>query len=356
MINARLTQLIKRRSAGAFVFAFGLAGCADVQAPAGDHPGRSAAFAPGSIGPGSVAFISERTGRTEVFVMNAGGDNERQVTFSPRDEALDNLRIEWIQNRPIWSPDGRKLLFTRRAWDLSVTPNALIHDIHILDFDDPDPRPRRLMNNPGASGSPAWSPDGQKVAYCSFNAGPAEIYIYDLATNASTRTTSGPGCWPDWSPDGSTIAFHTAGAGARLALLDLASGAVTYLTSHTPGDGDNDFFPRWSPDGRSLAFQSNRARDGNGTRYGSIFVMPSDGSAVPRNITPIPAGQVASSWVSQQPAWSHNGNHILFQGVRPGTNGSFQLFRTPLDGSDVASFTEPPFNNYQPNARGALRP
>jgi Tol biopolymer transport system component len=161
--------------------------------------------APGSIVPGSIAFISGRTGRTEIFAMNPGGDWEAQLTFSEQDELRDNLRIEWVQNRPAWSPDGRKLLVTRRAWDLSVTPNALIHDIHILDLDHPQPRLRRLITNPQPSGGPTWSPDGQKVAYCSFNpapAGPPEIYIFDIASGAMTRTSSGPGCWPHWSPDG----------------------------------------------------------------------------------------------------------------------------------------------------------
>lgn len=339
----------------ATVWALGLTACADVQAPQAPTAPLASVLAPGAIAPGSMAFMSNRTGRDEVFVMNPGGDNVTQLTFSPMDETLDNLRIEWIANRPLWSPDGRKLLFTRRAWDLSVTPNILIHDVHILDLDDADPRPRRLMTNATPSGAPGWSPDGQKVAYCSANAGFNEIWIFDMATSAYTRTTSGPGCWPDWSPDGSTIAFQTPAPGARIALLDVATGVVSDLTTQSTANPANDFFPRFSPDGKWVAFSSGRDKDVNGVRYQSIFLVPADGSAAPVNITPLPAGQAAPGWTSQMPAWSNNGKYIYFNGTRPGTTG-MQVFRTDLAGTEVMPVTQPPYNNTQGHIRPIIRP
>ena len=332
-----------------------LAACSEVQAPAPPARPAAAVLAPGTIVPGSIAFMSNRTGRDEVFVMNPGGDHVTQLTFSPNDEALDNLRIEWIANRPLWSPDGRKLLFTRRAWDLSVTPNVLIHDVHILDLDDADPRPRRLTSNATPSGAPAWSPDGQKVAYCSANAGFNEIWIFDIASSAYTRTNSGPGCWPDWSPDGNTIAFHTPAPLGRIALLDVATNTVSYLTTQAANNPSNDFFPRWSPDGKWIAFSSGRDKDVNGARYQSIFLVPSDGSATPVNITPLPAGQAATGWTSQQPAWSNNGKYIYFNGLRPGVTGT-QVFRTDLAGTEVIPVTQQPYNNTQGHVRPIVRP
>jgi Tol biopolymer transport system component len=315
--------------------------------------------APGSILPGSVAFISNRTtGYLELFVMNPGGDNVRQLTFSDQDEERENMYVEWIQNRPAWSPDGRKLLFTRRAWDLNTTPGTLIHDVHILDLDEPTPRPRRLMSNPQPSGNGAWSPDGRKIAYCSFNAGPAEIWIFDLDTGLTAPTGSGAACWPHWSPDGGQIAFHTIDTGRnQIAVLDVASGAVRHLSSHDPNNPAQDVFPRWSPDGRWLAFHSNRASDEGGARYSSIFVVPADGSGAPRNVTPIPAGTlVGAGWVNNLPSWSNNGKHIYFHGRRPGSGTISQIFRTTLDGTEVVQLTTPPGGAIQPDVRPVTRP
>lgn len=314
-------------------------------------------FAPGSVVPGSLAFVSTRAeGRSDIFAMNPGGDNVIQLTFSARDELLDNQRIEFTLNRPVWSPDGRSLLFTRRAWDLGVTPNALIHDIHILALEGPDPRPRRLIHNPTPSGTPTWSPDGARVAYCSANAGANEIWIYDIGTEVMTRTTSGPGCWPSWSPDGTRIAFHRPGPGGRIGVLEVASGVVTFITSHAADNVANDFFPRWSPDSKWIAFASGREKDAAGARYQGIHLVPADGSAPPVNITPIPDGVLAAAWNNTQPAWSNNGKHIYFESRRAGTDGAFQLFRMNRDGSEVEQLTVGNGTNTQADVRPIVRP
>jgi Tol biopolymer transport system component len=346
----------------ALLASLALAACAEQsQLPTAPEEGLLARggppVAPGSIIPGGIAFISGRTGRTEIFAMNPGGDREAQLTFSEQDELRDNLRIEWVQNRPAFSPDGRKLLVTRRAWDLSVTPNALIHDIHILDLDDPQPRLRRLITNPQPSGTPTWSPDGRKVAYCSGNAGRNEIWIFDIAMGSMTRTNSGPGCWPHWSPDGSRIAYHPGGAGSVIKVLEVATGTVHNVTSHAADNVAQDFNPRWSPDSEWLAFSSNRDKDATGARYRAIFVVRSDGSGSPRNITPIPEGHtVAQIWVNDLPSWSNNGKHIYFQSGRPGSGGFSQIYRTDLEGEEIVQMTEAPAVSIQPDVRPVVRP
>ena len=158
-----------------------LAACADTAPPSGpDRPSslRSADAAPipGSVVPGSIAFTSTRDGIAELYVMNPGGQHVVRLTTSAPD-------VEWNQ-QPDWSPDGTKLIFTRR------TLGGAVHDVHVLDVTEPDPQPRRLMVNPAPSGAPAWSPDGRMVAYCSFNAGAPggttpQIWIHDLATATS---------------------------------------------------------------------------------------------------------------------------------------------------------------------------
>ena len=342
--------------------AFLVAGCADAaRNPVAPDAAFAAQFgrpfAPGSIVPGSLAFVSTRTGgRSDIFAMNPGGDRVIQLTFSARDEVLDNQRIEFTLNRPVWSPDGRSLLFTRRAWDLGVTPNALIHDIHILELSGEDPRPRRLMVNATASGTPTWSPDGARVAYCSANAGTNEIWIYDIATEDMTRTTSGPACWPSWSPDGTRIAFQRAGAGARIGVLEVATGVVTFITSHAPDNVAGDFFPRWSPDSKWIAFASGRAKDAAGARYQGIYLVPADGSAAPLLLTPLPDGVAAAAWNNTQPVFSNNGKHIYFESRRAGTDGAFQLFRMDRDGSDVVQLTSGPGANTQADVRPTVRP
>jgi len=106
--------------------------------------------------------------------------------------------------------------------------------------------------------SPAWSPDGRKLAYVNFERGNSEVYIQDLASGERERVSGfrGINSAPAFSPDGSKLALTLSRSGnPEIYVLDLVSKALTQLT-HQYGI---DTSPAWSPDGESIYFTSDRS-------------------------------------------------------------------------------------------------
>lgn len=106
--------------------------------------------------------------------------------------------------------------------------------------------------------SPAWSPDGEKLAYVSFETERPAIYIQNLASSERIRATSFEGIngAPDWSPDGRKLALSLSKDGQpEIYILDLMSGSFKRLTHSSAIDTE----PDWAPDGESLVFTSDRS-------------------------------------------------------------------------------------------------
>ena len=105
--------------------------------------------------------------------------------------------------------------------------------------------------------SPAWSPDGRKLAYVSFEKRRASIYVQDLYSQSRSLVASYPGIngAPEWSPDGRKLALVLSKDGQPdIYILDIGTRQLTRVTS----DRSIDTEPSWAPDGRSLVFTSER--------------------------------------------------------------------------------------------------
>jgi TolB protein len=107
--------------------------------------------------------------------------------------------------------------------------------------------------------SPAWSPDGQWLAYVSFESKHSAIYV-QLVRSGERRQVSaraGVNAAPAWSPDGHKLALTLGGSGGNpdIYVLDLSTQDLTRITD----DPAIDTEPEWAPDGRSLYFTSDRA-------------------------------------------------------------------------------------------------
>ncbi len=236
-------------------------------------------FAATGVSPGSgrIAFMSDRTGDFEIWVMNADGTGGAQLTNSP----------DWDRH-PTWSPDGSRIAFFTVRYGSAA--------IAVMNADGSGVVP--VFNLPGDSESPAWSPDGSRIAFeRNPGNGGYDIWVVNpdgtgLRSVTSNMTNAGN---PTWSPDGSKIAFwgridrYTTEPADTTRGLYVISGDGTGMVRVLTGRFYN---PAWSPDGSKLAFD----RDFNG-----IYLMNPDG-----------AGLVQLQTYGSHPAWSPDGSKIVF--------------------------------------------
>ncbi len=135
--------------------------------------------------------------------------------------------------------------------------------------------PRAVVNSTEPLLSPAWSPDGRKLAYVSFEGGNSGIWIQDVATGSREKITSFRGIngAPSFSPDGTRLAMSLSkGGNPDIYVMDLGSRHLTQLTNQYGIDTE----PVWSADGSTLYFTSDR-----GGRP-QVYQMPASGGSASR--------------------------------------------------------------------------
>lgn len=129
------------------------------------------------------------------------------------------------------------------------------YSLEVADVDSSNPHSLLVSTEPIMS--PAWSPDGTRIAYVSFEKKRAQIFSVDVATGARRLLTDFTGIngAPAWSPDGRQLAVVLSkGGNPKIYTVDLGSGAMKQISF---GDAI-DTEPRYAPDGRSLLFTSGR--------------------------------------------------------------------------------------------------
>jgi TolB protein len=148
--------------------------------------------------------------------------------------------------------------FATRLLYVSVTRNPGGRDYYRLTLADSDgARPIVLLESREPVLAPSWSPDGNQIAYVSFETTRPAIYRQDLVTGQREQLTNfkGLNSSPAWSPDGNTMAMVLSKDGSPdIYLMNLASKRLTRITRHYAIDTE----PTWMPDGNSLMFTSDR--------------------------------------------------------------------------------------------------
>jgi TolB protein len=154
---------------------------------------------------------------------------------------------------------GIRGAFATRIAYVSVL-GSLPHRTYRLIVADADgENPHVVMQSNEPLMSPAWSPDGQNLAYVSFEERLPSVYVQFLKTGERRRVSAHAGVnqAPAWSPDGKKLALtlSTRDGNLDVYVLDLATQALTRITD----DPGIDTEPQWSKDGQNLYFTSDRA-------------------------------------------------------------------------------------------------
>lgn len=152
---------------------------------------------------------------------------------------------------------GQRGAFATRIAYITVEKKGKTQE-HRLQIADADGyNPQTILTSPEPLMSPAWSPDGRRLAYVSFERRRAAVYVQEVATGQRRKLIAFAGIngAPAWSPDGSRLAVTLSRDGdPEIYVYRLADGRLQRLTRNTAIDTE----PAWSPDGASLVFTSDR--------------------------------------------------------------------------------------------------
>jgi TolB protein len=235
-----------------------------------------------------IAFVLQGRGSKEIYMVDSDGENVQRVT-TDGSTALS----------PAWSPEGTKLAYTSyRAGrpllyerDLRTGRDRVVSDrqgLNITPAYSPDGQTIAFGTSAGGntevatmraqggglqqqttgrrfdSLSPSFSPDGKQIAFVSNRLGEPHVYVMPVGgqprlVSEYAYGTTGYNTSPDWSPRGSLLAYHSRVRGIhQIVMVDVDKGTRRLLTN----EGNNED-PSWAPDGRHVVFAS-KDRDGGG--------------------------------------------------------------------------------------------
>ena len=172
---------------------------------------------------------------------------------------------------------------------------------------------------------PAWSPDGETLAWVSIRDANLEIYTIPLTDDVdfadANRLTRSPArdWYVAWSPDGTQIAFNNDTGGIEnIYLMEIATGEITQLTDD---EEENSLHPFWSMDGETLYFvrENDMAID--------LYQMNPDGSEL----------QPLEGIVRADPVWSSGASHVAYMSNE---EGNWHIYVSRADGTNARRVTE----------------
>lgn len=214
--------------------------------------GPAGAALPG--GNGKIAYAN-----SGIWIVGPDGENPTRLPSSIRDAD------------PSWSPDGEQISFTRLNG--CQNPECVFGDVWVMDADGTD---QRLVTK---GFNPSWSPDGEKLAYesCATSGfypcdndkrnvslvnpdGTGRVDLTAGMRSPCNANTTSREVEPAWSPDGEKIAFVSSAQSCRYEVYAMNADGTGQVRLSEAGENQADHTPSWSPDGRRIVY---RATPGN---------------------------------------------------------------------------------------------
>jgi len=254
-----------------------------------------------------IAFLSERNGATDLYVISANGSGEVRLTRTSEQES-----------QPQWAPDGKEIWFS-----VFADGTSRLYAVGA------DGGPSRLVGTvPGRALK--LSPDGRRVLYWTGTWTSMREFVSDLDGGRPSQLTDGSGVvWGSrWSSDGKQIAFGDRDSNGTVQVYVMkADGSCRRQVTRIPAADGGAQMPAWSPDDRRLAVQAG-AKD----RPAHLWTVDlSTGSA--RKLAPHD-----QPYQDEVPAWFPDGKRIAFQSDR---TGQMEIWVMNADGSQARQVTKP---------------